>query len=358
MSHDSNRLIDDIVSFEPRSGNDFDGVSNLYKKIFRYLLYKNKQHIIGNYSNIQLTKAVEATIEREVAAALESVLPRAGLRNFVSLSLPEKVAQLCELSNIIIGIRLFNRDIGKGGVGLESFPEIINHPARALINELNQEVAEIMEQSDRYTMFFNVLNELPDPGAAEIIDFYKQELTYKRQFLIYILELKSDVQISEQNIEGLQAKYQKEITELKNLIGNKSSIPKDQVYPKFDSLSQIYSQLLEEKNLAILRKELFKVLGEYKESMTNELSDVLIRESKALYAEKAANLRLIEEHIAQTMESTVVGEQHLKIIRLMPNSTPDFMHIPLDFLGFCLVNIVEHGLLMPGKPNLGVFKFD
>ena len=41
----------------------------------------------------------------------------------------------------------------------------------------------------------------------------------------------------------------------------------------------------------------------------------------------------------------------------MPNSTPDFMHIPLDFLGFCLVHIVEKGLLMPGKPNLGVFKY-
>jgi|TARA_B110001450_G_C17508599_1_gene435418 hypothetical protein len=51
----------------------------------------------------------------------------------------------------------------------------------------------------------------------------------------------------------------------------------------------------------------------------------------------------------------VVGNQ---IIRLMPNSTPDFMHIPLDFLGFCLVNIVEEGLLMPGKPNLGVFKYN
>lgn len=41
----------------------------------------------------------------------------------------------------------------------------------------------------------------------------------------------------------------------------------------------------------------------------------------------------------------------------MPNTTPDFMHIPLDFLGFCLFTIVESsGLLMPGKPNLGVFK--
>lgn len=88
--------------------------------------------------------------------------------------------------------------------------------------------------------------------------------------------------------------------------------------------------------------------------MTNELSEILIRESKALYSEKASQLRLIEEHIAQTQNSEVVGEN---ILRLMPNGTPDFMHIPLDFLGFCLVNIVEHGLLMPGKPNLGVYKY-
>ena len=136
-------------------------------------------------------------------------------------------------------------------------------------------------------MFFNVLNDLPQPGAEELIKEYKDELTYKRQFLIYVLELKSDVQISEQNIENLQAKYNKEISELKALIGNKSSIPKDQVYPKFDSLSQIYSQLLEEKNLAVLRGELFQVLLEFKQNMTNNLSEVLIRESKALYAEKA-----------------------------------------------------------------------
>jgi len=120
-----------------------------------------------------LTNAINNTIEREVAAALESVLPRAGLRPFVSLTTPEKVAQLCELSNIVIGIRLFNRDIGKGGVGLESFNEIINHPARDLINDLNVEVADIMEQSDRYTMFFNVNADMPNSSNAEIIDHYK-----------------------------------------------------------------------------------------------------------------------------------------------------------------------------------------
>lgn len=142
---------------------------------------------------------------------------------------------------------------------------------------------------------------------------------------------------------------------MKNLIGNKSSIPKDQVYPKFDQLSQIYSQLLEEKNLSILRKELFSVLLEYKQLMTSRLPENLVREAKHLYMGKESRQREEDEKIAARLDSCVVGNN---ILRLMPSSTPDFMHIPLDFLGFCLVNIVEEGLLMPGKPNLGVFKYN
>lgn len=99
------------------------------------------------------------------------------------------------------------------------------------------------------------------------------------------------------------------------------------------------------------------MLLEFKDLMTNKLPEQVVLESKALYMEKAQRMRQIEEHIAANMESQVVGHNG-NIIRLMPNSTPDFMHIPLDFLGFCLVNIVQHnGLLMPGKPNLGVFKY-
>jgi hypothetical protein len=53
-------------------------------------------------------------------------------------------------------------------------------------------------------MYFNVIKELgAAAGSPQQIEHFKDELTYKRQFLIYILELKSDVQISEANIEGL-----------------------------------------------------------------------------------------------------------------------------------------------------------
>ena len=46
---------------------------------------------------------------REIAAALESVFPRIGLKAFTALPQEDKTAQLNELANIVLGIRLFNR---------------------------------------------------------------------------------------------------------------------------------------------------------------------------------------------------------------------------------------------------------
>lgn len=68
--------------------------------------------------NILKNQLTSFNIEKEVAAALESVIPRAALGPFVSLNASEKVTQLIELSNLVIGIRLFNKEIGKGRMRL------------------------------------------------------------------------------------------------------------------------------------------------------------------------------------------------------------------------------------------------
>ncbi len=354
LTLEANKHIEDIVKFETKSANDYEGIKTLYKKIFKYLLFKNTQHILGKYSGITLTPAVNNTIEREVAAALESVLPHAGLRPFLSLSSTDKETQLCELSNIIIGIRLFNKEIKKGGVGLENFEELVHHAGRALMGTLNQEISEVIEQCDNYTIFFTVADLLKTRPDPKLMDMYKTELTLKRQYLINLLELKSDVQTSEQKVENLAGNYRKKMVDLQQLIGNKTSIPKDQVYPRFDSISQTYSELVEEKMLAMMRLELLKVLTEYKPKLTSSLEDALIKEARLLYLEKANELREEETKFAGEQKSEAIND----IIRLMPSTTPDFMHIPLDYLGFCLWTIVKRdGLLLPGKPNLGVYKY-
>ena len=95
---------DEVINHEVKNAKDFEGFSQLYKKIYNYLLFKNKTITQGSSTAQNSSK-----IEKEVAAALESVIPRAALAPFVTLSSSEKLMQLVELSNLVIGIRLFNQ---------------------------------------------------------------------------------------------------------------------------------------------------------------------------------------------------------------------------------------------------------
>ena len=96
-----------ILDVHAKSANDFESLTDLYRQIFAFLMVH-----VGN------DELMDNAVEREVAAALESVFPRIGLKAFMTMSRREKEGQLNELANIVLGIRLFNKDIGKGGAGL------------------------------------------------------------------------------------------------------------------------------------------------------------------------------------------------------------------------------------------------
>ena len=54
-----------------------------------------------------------------VSAALQSVFPQTELGTFMSLTKRDKERQLLELTMIVTGIRLFNKECGKGGEGID-----------------------------------------------------------------------------------------------------------------------------------------------------------------------------------------------------------------------------------------------
>lgn len=52
-------------------------------------------------------------------AALQSVFPQTELGTFMSMNKRDKERQLQELTMIVTGIRLFNKECGKGGEGID-----------------------------------------------------------------------------------------------------------------------------------------------------------------------------------------------------------------------------------------------
>lgn len=61
-----------------------------------------------------------------LAAALQSVFPQTELGTFMALTKVDKEKQLKELTNIVTGIRLFNRDCNKGGEGIDNCKLLIS----------------------------------------------------------------------------------------------------------------------------------------------------------------------------------------------------------------------------------------
>lgn len=64
----------------------------------------------------------DISVVREATAALQSVFPQTELGNFLNLSKRDKDRQLIELTQIVTGIRLFNKECGKGGEGIDNLP--------------------------------------------------------------------------------------------------------------------------------------------------------------------------------------------------------------------------------------------
>lgn len=66
-----------------------------------------------------LTHSCNSCTAGHVSAALQSVFPQTELGTFMSLVKRDKERQLQELTMIVTGIRLFNKECGKGGEGID-----------------------------------------------------------------------------------------------------------------------------------------------------------------------------------------------------------------------------------------------
>jgi len=359
------RVIGWISSFTAKFDQDFDTLTGLYKKIYQFLLLRCVSPTGASNA------AKDPVVEREVAAALESVFPRVGLRSFVALTGPEKAAQLQELAGIVLGIRLFNQHQGKGGLGLPQIDEVVGKlKMQELTENVQKEVDELTDITKAYADLITAFRKPPErgkwdrlPSEAEV-EKAKSDLLYHRQYLCYLLNLQEDLSRSIEQLAKDQAAFNEELTDLDALVGGRVSVPKEQVYPRFDAVGRGYRTAWQEVKalqaranlqgvLQDLRKKYFPVMsGLAKEfiSKSRELAD----EGDEIGSQEPADL----DAIAGPQSAAGIGKESFKPVRLTVENSPDFLQLSLDFQGFCIHTLVtQDRLLIPGNPALGVVKY-
>ena len=393
-----------ILDVHAKSATDFESLSDLYRQIFAFLMVH-----VGN----DATR--DNAVEREVAAALESVFPRIGLKAFMTMSRREKEGQLNELANIVLGIRLFNKDIGKGGAGITDEPSLAMLDVEELSQTLQSQVDQLNAECQRYMDVLNYCWENDVVGADEtVIKRWQDELTNRRQYMFNVQSLQEDIFVSREKIEAARGDFGREMTDLKLLVGSRTSVAKEQVYPKFDVLATLYMSLADERENVAARLRILNTLqelaGGYKPTLHDEWVEAArrkAREDQAREREKRSNVDVVAaiagegksgdatDEAQHEGKSGDVGDGGEKSdtaltdggegksgdladdtagaaaavgsgvdiddetpVRLSIETTPEFMQLPLEFQGYCPHTIVtRNALLLPGNPALGVVRY-
>ncbi|GBG29334.1 Cilia- and flagella-associated protein 206 [Hondaea fermentalgiana] len=267
-------LMGNIASVEEA---DYDTAKALYRQIFNYL-------VVAADADSDIKS--QAAAHREIAAALESVFPRAGLTTFVTMPLEDKKTHLDELKRIVQGIRLFNQSLGKGGAGIKDLISIARRRLDELIRVLDKQLTSLQAACDKYSAVLVHVHRLQNTGEplppSEIVKNWKDEHNNRRQLLAYISCLLDDANHSADVIDNLEDKMQDICAQLQDLVGQKSTLPKTTVYPLFDELGgTVWPDIEHELAVIRSRKTIWDCLQAFYETCPDTIEPSFLRAAAA-----------------------------------------------------------------------------
>jgi hypothetical protein len=300
------------------------------------------------------------------------------------------------MASIVLGIRLFNREVGKGGAGLVHVEEEAFTQAHDLNDQLEHEIADVEDLCLQYqeTIVFVQVTR-PSGVTAEEVKRWSDELANRRQYLCFLTALRDDVVSSFQKVGAMRNTFKSVVSDLQALVGGRSSVPKEHVYPRFEQLAVEWLAIVAEARVIKARQKALQVLH----NTTSSYHGTLAGDTALTNAAKEASREgygfgfdpedegvltdttgwdmgatkgfdpVTTSAVSNTMSAKDRrSSEDLKnndyrgmgeAVLLTMESTPDFMHLPLEFQGFCPWTIVQrNGLLLPGKPSEGVVRFD
>eukprot|EP01086_Lenisia_limosa_P016080 TRINITY_DN5633_c0_g1_i1.p1 TRINITY_DN5633_c0_g1~~TRINITY_DN5633_c0_g1_i1.p1 ORF type:complete len:602 (+),score=106.04 TRINITY_DN5633_c0_g1_i1:106-1911(+) len=314
-SRESKILLKELLETRPRGGAAHEA---FYRKIVTYIILKSE---VGSSTDLPTV--------REVTAALESVFPPSELATFVALTKNEKEIELNELTLIVLGIRLFNRETGNGGLGIEDVQGRALKSGRELLREIAGHLDILDQRVNVYSQALKTDQELPKRINAELAN--------SRQAQAYLQFLHDEAHNSVSRVEAAMKHSQERLAELSSLVKARTAVPTDQVYPRFIAAAQSFLSFFDEMLIVKTRKDVLDAVVPFSKSFELSLDINTSIEGKSPMPDEVHD------------DSNLDGE----LVTL--ESDPNFLDLPIELKGFCPLAVAErNGLLLPGDPRLGL----
>ena len=300
FDNEMNNILKEITS-TPASKKESE-TFQIHKKIFNYLLIKTKQNTLNSINDDSLTSSEKTNLginaEREIYLNLDNIFPKSGLTPFLTLSIQDKISQLNELSNTVMGIRLLNCELGKGGIGLMTLEDIKKKLKYDLLYEVKDFYNKVNTVCEKYSLIYDNLDfdTINEGQESQVLDKIRKYIVYYRQIL-----------------------------------------------------AKMYTKFQEQVFILDIRENVFRKLYDFinKNDIKLEYDLNAWEGCFQLYTDKLD----IYEKQDEPIFSFESGAYNNGVTLLKHDSTADYLDIKLEYQGFCIVTLLnKRGLLVSGRP--------
>nr|XP_055042999.1 cilia- and flagella-associated protein 206 isoform X1 [Misgurnus anguillicaudatus] len=327
----------DITDTRAKSRDELQG---LYGKIVRYIIQSSN---LGSHTDTERDNV------RETTAALQSVFPQSELSTFMSLLKQDKEQQLKELTLIVSGIRLFNKNNGRGGEAIPSVPVILNETLPVAVKDIEDELARSQQLAWKYTALLEKIidQDTDNPVQPHLL---KQALYNTRQHEAFLKLILADLILCAREVTRLQSDLTSRMKLVQDVVQSMAAVPTLQVFPHFIALAQLWAGLVGEMMLLSMLTNVVSGLRPFLSAQSLLSPDQLER---LLEGHQVSSDM---ERCSMTAERVVVSEMS-RYEWIFPDTAVNFEDLPLQYKGVCGWTLVKKkGLLVPGNPHIGVLK--
>eukprot|EP00455_Lapot_gusevi_P032477 TRINITY_DN3541_c0_g1_i7.p1 TRINITY_DN3541_c0_g1~~TRINITY_DN3541_c0_g1_i7.p1 ORF type:complete len:460 (+),score=79.98 TRINITY_DN3541_c0_g1_i7:112-1491(+) len=272
------------------------------------------------------------------------------------MDVEERKKQVRDLVHVVLGIRLFNRAVNKGGAGLSDVFEAVGTEVNELVHLLDQETQDMYDETIRYAEVINF--EYANSGSIGANwQRLQEELAHRRQYMAYIRQLHAECMEVGAMINMTKSTYDEQMAYFKKMVGERPSVPKDEVYPRFQMFARLWIAVSDEKEKNDVRKAVFHELRKLRDSFQVTLSDADVELALSHDSKMDEQLDLVASIPLVANEPPNVDPLNAPPVRLTRETSAEFMTLPMEFQGYCAWSIVHRrGLLLPGNPNVGLVR--
>ncbi|KAF4726533.1 hypothetical protein FOZ62_023631, partial [Perkinsus olseni] len=322
---------------------------------------------------MKFDKDVEQEVRREVSPALFSVMPRTAVQSFCSLGINEKVCHLRELVSLVHGIRLYHSTSGDWrGAGLDVNKVIGDSDncrkaddVEARLGEMNGKIAQLGEHTGRLRIA-SLLSKKEGGGgdfeSPKQLSQFAADICYLRQCTVYLQSIQEDIERALARLYNSRTQFAECMKLIDVGIGARTVVSKEEVYPRFDSLTKYYTSCRDELHFIDDRIQLAQMVLDQLDGYCPE-SPPTEESQKPLASRSWQDVCPWWPEKPQS-EGEAAEEEHSSdgaggMVLLEPGSFGDYQETKLKYQGYCPIAIVDGGgLLIPGDPQHGLLRLE